>query len=102
MSVEAELVPNVLGQTRVFAVRFVRAPPGEVVAAGVSGEAEAAGRVEFNCTRSQRHIDEEADRKRHSMNTDRRAPYCVSQACTLLSADRSRASRTRCWDRGTC
>lgn len=68
--VETELVHHVLGQTWEVAVFFIRASPGELVLAEVAAVAEAAGRVWFNCARLWRHIDEEADMNRHSMNTD--------------------------------
>lgn len=93
-----ELEQHVLGQSREVAVFFIRASPGEVVAAEVVAEAEAAGRVWFNCL--WRHIQEEADMNRHSVNTGRHAPYCGSEVRSLLSA------ACRCWCprccRGTC
>lgn len=86
LGVVMELVLHVLAQSCEMAVLFIRAPPGEVVAADAVAEAEAAGRVGFNCACLRRHVDEEADLSRHSMNTDTHAAYCCSEVCILRSA----------------
>lgn len=79
-----ELVLHVLAQSCETAGFFIRAPPGEVVAAGVVAEAEAAGRVGFNCACLRRRVDEEADLSRHSMNTQTHTLPTVVLRCVFF------------------